>query len=128
MFSLEQIRQAHAKVKKGSDFPSYVSEIKSLGVLFFETYTYIRQTRYFGTDGHNVSSPPEQEFLSVCYITNPEQFKERLLAHQQGKTDYVTFCKDCAQTGIEKWLVSLVKMTCTYFDKAGNIVLVEKIP
>jgi uncharacterized protein YbcV (DUF1398 family) len=51
-----------------------------------------------------------------------------LKIHQQGKTDYITFCKDCAETGIEKWFVSLDEMTCTYYDKAGNKVLIEKVP
>jgi uncharacterized protein YbcV (DUF1398 family) len=45
-----------------------------------------------------------------------------------GKTDYLTFCNDCAKSGIEKWIVRLEEMTCTYYDKAGNDILVEKIP
>jgi hypothetical protein len=28
----------------------------------------------------------------------------------------------------EKWTVCLESMTCTYYDKSGNKVLVEKIP
>jgi len=34
----------------------------------------------------------------------------------------------CATFGIEKWQVSIEKMTCTYYDKAGNEILVELIP
>ncbi|MBK7811123.1 MAG: DUF1398 family protein [Saprospiraceae bacterium] len=48
--------------------------------------------------------------------------------HQQGKTDFLTFIKLCASYGIEKWAISMAKMTCTYYDKAGNEILVEKIP
>lgn len=44
------------------------------------------------------------------------------------KTDYSTFCSDCAKSGVEKWAVSMGKMTCTYFDKSGNKLLVEIIP
>jgi uncharacterized protein YbcV (DUF1398 family) len=29
---------------------------------------------------------------------------------------------------LEKWFVSLDEMTCTYYDKAGNKILVEKVP
>ena len=32
MFTVEQIKAAHSKVKSGADFPSYIKEIKSLGV------------------------------------------------------------------------------------------------
>jgi len=57
-----------------------------------------------------------------------EEFKIELKAHQQGKTDYLTFIRMCADTGIDMWEISIDKMTCTYFDKAGNEVLIEQIP
>jgi uncharacterized protein YbcV (DUF1398 family) len=58
----------------------------------------------------------------------PSIFAEDLKAHQAGKTDYFQFCKDCAKSGIEKWIVSLEDMTCIYYDKKGNQILVETIP
>ena len=33
MFSLDQIQQAHSKLKSGADFPVYIHEIKLLGVV-----------------------------------------------------------------------------------------------
>lgn len=59
---------------------------------------------------------------------NKEKFTAYLKSHQQGQTDYYTFCKHCAETGIEKWFVCLDKMTCTCYDKSGNEVLVENVP
>lgn len=38
MFTVEQIKAAHSKVKSGADFPSYIQEIKALGVTANETY------------------------------------------------------------------------------------------
>jgi uncharacterized protein YbcV (DUF1398 family) len=32
-----------------------------------------------------------------------------------------------AQSGIEKWAVDMGRMTMTFFDKAGNVMLVEHI-
>lgn len=32
MFTVEQIEEAHSKVKSGTDFPNYIQEIKNLGV------------------------------------------------------------------------------------------------
>ncbi len=66
--------------------------------------------------------------LTVAEKSNDEQFKTDLKIHQDGKTDYPTFCTDCAKSGIEKWAVCMEKMTCTYYDKAGNELLVEEIP
>ena len=59
---------------------------------------------------------------------NAEEFKTGLKAHQQGKTDYPTFIKAAAEYGIEKWIVDMDKMSCTYYDKAGNKILTEQIP
>jgi uncharacterized protein YbcV (DUF1398 family) len=55
-------------------------------------------------------------------------FNHYLKIYQQGEIDYFTFCRHYADTGIEKWFVSLDEMTCTYYDKAGNKILVEPIP
>ena len=38
MFTVEQIKEAHSKVKSGADFPQYIQEIKILGVTAFETW------------------------------------------------------------------------------------------
>ncbi len=46
---------------------------------------------------------------------------------QQGKTDYPTFIGLSAKLGVEKWEVCMEKMTCTYYDKAGNEILAEEI-
>jgi uncharacterized protein YbcV (DUF1398 family) len=66
--------------------------------------------------------------LAIADQPDPEQFKTDLKVHQEGKTDYPTFCRDCAKSGIEKWTVVMDQMTCTYYDKAGNELLMEEIP
>src|SRR5690349_250696 len=116
MFTVEQIKEAHSKVKSGADFPKYIQEIKGLGVTAFETWVIDSHTEYFGKDHFQTTSDPMYENLVVATNSDKEKFTHRLQIHQQGKTDYFTFCKDCAETGIEKWFVSLDAMTCTYYD------------
>jgi uncharacterized protein YbcV (DUF1398 family) len=128
MFTIEQIKAAHSKVKSGADFPAYIQDIKKLGVSFYETFVRDGHTDYYGTNDYKTTSPAKYEALTVVEVSNAEQFKADLKAHQQGKTDYPTFCNDCAKSGIEKWAVNIDKMTCTYYDKAGNEILVEQIP
>ena len=70
----------------------------------------------------------QYDILKISEVSNKEKFSHYLKIHQQGQTDYYTFCTHCAETGIEKWIVSLDKMTCIYFDKAENEILEEKIP
>lgn len=128
MFTIEQIKAAHSKVKSGADFPAYIQDLKKLGVTSYETYVIDGHTDYFGENDYKTSSSAHYEALNLGDVSNAEQFKADLKAHQQGKTDYPTFCNDCAKSGIEKWAVCMNKMTCTYYDTAGNDILVEQIP
>lgn len=128
MFTIHQIKEAHAKVKSGADFPKYMQDIIALGVTSFETFVFDNHTDYFGAANFQTSSEGFLEYLNVAEDCNIEQFKSDLKSHQQGNTDYMTFLNDCAKSGVEKWIVLMDKMTCSYYDKSGNIVLVEKIP
>jgi uncharacterized protein YbcV (DUF1398 family) len=128
MFTIEQIEQAHSKVKSGADFPKYIQEIKQLGVTAFETWVFDSHTEYFGKNDFQTKSKPKYDVLTISETSNKKTFSAYLKMHQQGKTDYYTFCCHCAETGIKKWYVSLNDMTCTYYDKADNKILVEKIP
>ena len=128
MFSIEQIMLAHSKVKTGEDFPQYAEEIKQLGVTYYETYVVDGHTDFFGANSYRITSPakyPDQAISTEC---NTDAFKLDLMSHQRGETDYLTFIRASAEFGIEKWAVCMDKMTCMYFDKAGNKVLVEQIP
>jgi uncharacterized protein YbcV (DUF1398 family) len=128
MFTVEQIKTSHSKVKSGADFPSYIQEIKTLGVTHYEAYVTDGHVEYHGTNNHTAIAPAKYDALPIAEIVDMETFKSELIAHQQGKTDYLTFINMSAETGIEKWKVCMDKMTCTYYDKSGNEVLVEAIP
>ena len=128
MFTVEQIDQAHKKVKSGADFPTYIQEIKQMGVTAFETWVMDSHTEYFGQNDYQTKSPPQYKNLTIAERSDSEKFRHSLKIHQQGETDYFTFCRHCAESGIEKWFVRLDEMTCTYYDKAGNTILTEQIP
>lgn len=128
MFTTDQIKTAHSKVKSGADFAAYIKEIKALGVTGYETFVADGHTDFFGSNAYKTSTTARYDALNIADTAQPEQFKQDLIAHQQGKTDYPNFCNDCAKSGIEKWAVVMDKMTCTYYDKAGAEVLVEKVP
>ncbi len=128
MFTVEQIKAAHSKVKSGADFPSYIQDLKKLGVTYYETFVADGHTDYYGENDYKITSPATYEKLIVAGESNKVQFKTDLKKHQESKTDYPTFCTDCAKSGIEKWAVCTEKMTCTYFDKARNEIYVEEIP
>lgn len=128
MFTLNQIAFAHSKVKSGADFPSYIQEIKKLGVTRFETWVKDSHTDYFGANNFQLTSEGKYPDLKINELSNEDQFIAYLKIHQKGETDYMQFCNHCAETGIEKWVVCLEKMTCTYYDTSANEILVEQIP
>lgn len=128
MFTIEAIKAAHAKVKSGADFPNYVQDLIRLGVRSYDTFVTDGHTDYYGDNDYTTSTMPVYDKLPVAATTDAATFKADLKAHQQGKTDYPTFCSDCAKSGIEKWVMDMQQMTCSYYDLAGNEVLVEVVP
>jgi uncharacterized protein YbcV (DUF1398 family) len=128
MFTIDEIKTAHSKVKSGADFPAYIQEIKKFGVIYYEAFVADGQINYYDTTNFSVNVPAKHEKLTIAEACKEEEFKIELLAHQLGKTDFLTFIKMCARCGIEKWEIWMEKMTCTYFDKSGKIVLEENIP
>ncbi len=128
MFTVNQIIEAHSKVKSGADFTNYIKEIKALGVTHYEAYVEDGHIDYHGANGYSIKVPEKYALLNVADSVDADAFKAGLLDHQQGKTDYLFFIEMCAASGIEKWEISIATMSCTYFDKSGKVILVEKIP
>lgn len=128
MFTLNQIKEIHAKVKTGADFPAYIGELKTIGVTGYETYVGDGHTSYHGKGGKVLDSASRYDPLTIVTRVDPEQFKKDLKKHQDGGSDYNRFVAECAANGIEKWTINMERMTCIYYDRAGNQILVEQIP
>lgn len=128
MFTLEQIKAAHAKVKSGADFPAYIQELIGLGLLRYTQYVSDGHTVYIGKNDYTIQSDAKYPALTVANESNAEKLKAELKVHQQGGTNYMTFCEQAAAAGVEIWIVDMVNMTCTYYDKAGSTMLTETIP
>lgn len=128
MFTIDQLKQAHSKVKSGADFPVYIKDIKQLGVVKYETFVEDGHVNYYGTGEYKTTSPAKYDAIPIAHASAAAQFRADLISHQQGNTDYLTFCRDCAKSGIEKWVVDITTMTCTYYDQSGNNILTENIP
>lgn len=128
MFTIAQIEDAHAQVKSGADFPGYIRALRAMGVFAFDTQVSDSSTRYEGADGYQVFSEPQYAALTIREPIDMARFEHCLRIHQQGLTDYFSFCRQCAETGIVSWRVDLKALTCTYFSTDGKCVLEESIP
>lgn len=128
MFTIEQIKAAHAKVKSGADFPKYIQDMKQLGVNSYYHYVADGHIKYYGVNNFTISADAKWATRPVADVSDSAKLKHTIKIHQQGQTDYPTFCLQAAEIGVEKWVVDIQKMTCVYYDKANNEMLIEPIP
>jgi uncharacterized protein YbcV (DUF1398 family) len=128
MFTLQQLKAAHAKVKSGADFPRYIREIKALGLKSY-TYSVTDGTiTYFGEDGHQVVAPAIYQPKTINPVGSSGQLQQAIIIHQQGQTDFLTFCQQAADAGVKQWVIDTENMLCTYEDTSGRQLVVEPIP
>jgi uncharacterized protein YbcV (DUF1398 family) len=128
MFSIAQIKEAHSKVKSGADFPAYIQDLIAMGVQGYDIFVTDGHEEYFGADNYRVAATANYDPIVVAPAANKERFIEFLVMHQDGQTNYITFCNHAAQCGIAKWSVNIIEMTCIYFDLSDAAILIEKIP
>lgn len=127
MFTLEQIKAAHSKVLSGADFPKFIQEIIVLDVVSYHTFVIDGHSVYTAKNGFQIASEAKYPEIHISESSNAKKFAHYLKTHQQGATDYLVFCGHAAETGIEKWAVDTLKMTCSYYDTYGNNILTEQI-
>lgn len=129
MFTIENIQAAESKIKTGADFPQFIKEIKELGVKRNDVYVSSGLSIYFDDEDNALQVSPEgYPALSINDESSAGKLEHALKIHQQGETDYFTFCKQAADAGVEKWVTDLEEMSCTYLDAEGNELVKETIP
>ncbi len=124
----EQIYKAFGKVKSGADFPQLVQDLKDLGLRYYENFVADGKTNYVGPNDYSVRGEAKYPEMKVAEQSSKPQLQQALKIHQAGQTDYPTFCQQAAEAGVEKWITSMDDMTVSYYDKDGNVLLVEEIP
>ncbi len=128
MLTLEEIHKIHLKVKSGVDFPKYVQDLISIGVQSYDNYVEDGRSTFFTINGYSLGTEPKYNAIKIAKQSNIEKLKQILLAHQQGKIDFDSFCHQVATVGVKKWKVDTSKMTCAYYDRLENVLLEESIP
>ncbi|MES2387149.1 MAG: DUF1398 family protein [Bacteroidota bacterium] len=128
MLTLQEHKEIHAKVKSGADFPAYIQAIKNKGISSYETYVSDGHTVFRGENNEQIISEPKYPNKHIADTSSVEMLKNALSIHQQGQTDYPTFCQQAADAGVDKWAVSTGALTCTYLNKAAGVMLEESIP
>jgi len=74
-----------------------------------------------------VISSSAHEELKIAEISDREDFIKHLNLHNQRKTSYLEMSRGLANSGVEKWTFDTNKLTMTYYDQGGNVMLLEEI-
>lgn len=128
MFTLEQLAAAHAKVKSGADFPRYVQEIKGLGLAHYDFYVTDGHSEYFAQSGERVDAPAKYAVKTIAASADEAALRHTIAIHQQGQTDFATFCQQAADAGVQFWRTDAMRLVCEYVDAAGQVFVSEPIP
>jgi len=128
MFTKEMITASQAKVKSGADYPRLVQELKAMGIRSYVHFVADGSNVFHGDGGHAVTVSHVQETILVADRASEDLLRRSLSIHQQGKTDYPTFCREAGEAGVAAWTSDLEAMTVTYSDLTNKPILVEPIP
>ncbi|HEA6672345.1 TPA: DUF1398 family protein [Staphylococcus aureus] len=126
-FKLSAIQQAHQQFT-GVDFPKLFKAFKDMGMTYNivniqdDTATYVHQSEDDIVTSSVKSNHP------VAPSSNQSIVQDVLTRHQQGQTDFETFCDEMAQAGIYKWHIDIQAGTCTYIDLQEQAIISELIP
>ena len=126
-FTLPQIDRAYSRVKSTADFPQYTQALGKLGVVTYDHFVADGHNEYNGT-GHVLATAPAGSLLVVAACGDRQTLQHAITIHNQGQTNYSVFCQQAAEAGVAKWTVRPQEMTCTYYDRQGQPLLVEPIP
>jgi uncharacterized protein YbcV (DUF1398 family) len=128
IFTKKQVDEASFRVKTGADFPKFVQDLKSFGVQKHDFFVERGDNVYYGKDDFSLPYEPQYPPLKIAEKASKEKFGHFLLIHQQGKTDFPTFCKQVGEAGVAKWVSDFDKKVVIYYDREGNEVSKEPLP
>lgn len=86
------------------------------------TATYVHQSE------DDIVTSSVKSTIPVAQKSNQSIVQDVLTRHQQGQTDFETFCDEMAEAGIYKWHIDIQAGTCTYIDLQDQAVISELIP
>ena len=127
MFTLEQITDIHDRLGNSDTLGGYLRALRDIGVESYDSYITDGHSEYFGADGQELVGPAFHETFPVADTCDRDEFLRFMQEVEQGGVGYVEMSKALADNGVEKWTFDTEKLTITYLDKAGNVLLAETI-
>jgi uncharacterized protein YbcV (DUF1398 family) len=127
MFTLEQITEIHGRLGNRETLGGYLHALLVIGVETYDSYITDGRSEYFGADGQKLVGPAFHEAFAIAETCDKERFLQYMQQVGRGGVGYVEMSKALADNGVEKWSFDTGKLTITYLDKSGNVLLTEKV-
>jgi uncharacterized protein YbcV (DUF1398 family) len=127
VFTLVQVEELHERLGNAETLSDYVRSLAALGVARYDSFVSDGHSEYMGRDAHGVASHAAHDELTVAERSDRDALLHHLRRHEQGETSYLEMSKGLADSGIEKWTVDTEAMTMTFYDRSGDVLLVEQI-
>lgn len=99
-----------------------------MGMSHYDHFVADGRIRYTGSNGFHIDAPAKWPEQAIATEGDAAQLKTALETHQQGGSDYLTFCQQSAAAGVEKWTTDMQAMRCSYYSLSGAVLLEEVIP
>lgn len=128
MFTIEQIEELHGRFGRAETLSDYVRSLASLGVVHYDSFVSDGHSEYLDRESHRVISEPVHDELVVAEGSDRDAFVDHLRRHEHGETSYLEMTRGLADSGVERWTVDTHAMTMTFYDRSGEVLLVEQIP
>lgn len=127
MSNVELIQSILGCARTGRDHPQMVATLKNAGVCGYSVHVASGETVIY-TNGHETIRLPGcgEEHL-VSFHPDVGLLSDALSLHHEGRTDYITFCRQAAKAGLNLWVVDLNMMNVSYFTINGLLVHEESI-
>ena len=127
MFTLDQITDIHERLGNKDTLGDYLRALRDIGVETYDSHVSDGHCEYFGADGQKLAGPAFHERLVIAATCDKVLFLQYLQQVEQGGVDYLEMSRSLADNGVEKWVFDTRKLTITYLDKAGNVLLREEV-
>jgi 2,3-bisphosphoglycerate-independent phosphoglycerate mutase len=125
-FTLEGIGRAHNGVTHDT-VRKYLADLRDIGVRSYTTHVSDGHSEYFDARGASLSSEPVHEPYAVADAADRDAVRQAIEAHSRGETNYFAFSKQLAAAGASTWVMDPIAMTCTFYSKAGELLLADDV-
>jgi uncharacterized protein YbcV (DUF1398 family) len=127
MFTLEQITDIHDRLGSKDSLGGYLRALRDIGVETYASYVSDGHSEYYGVDGQKLVGPAFHVTFAIAETSDKEWVLQYMKQVEEGGVGYVEMSEALADHGVEKWSFDTEKLTITYLDKAGNVLLCEKV-